>query len=183
MPSAFLNAASADFAARTSSLRGSVPASAMAMNADAASSHRSLCAGPRDAAAVVHLRSAAITAGSVDVDGVCPYFGAATATPRSWEFAALYQKIEKDALFGQLLDSDFADGNTDGDGFVIRGGYTVARNWTINAALFLNNLSNDVPQSVTVFDESTATPYDTLVINGINDREYKRLQLDLNFRF
>jgi hypothetical protein len=110
-------------------------------------------------------------------------YGAATAAPRTWEFGALYQKIEKDALFGQLLDSDFADGNTDGDGFVIRGGYTLARNWTINAQLFLNQLSNDVPQSVTVFNESTPAPYDTQVITGIADREYNRLQLDLNFRF
>jgi hypothetical protein len=95
----------------------------------------------------------------------------------------LWQKIEKDALFGQLVDSDFGDGNTDTDGFVLRGGYTVARNWTINATLFLNELSNDVPQSVTVFNEATAAPLDTQVISGITDREYKRLQLDLNFKF
>ena len=110
-------------------------------------------------------------------------YGATSAVPGTWEFGALYQQIEKDALFGQLLDSDFADGNTDGDGFVIRGGYTVARNWTISAALFLNKLSNDVPQSVTVFNEATPAPYDTQVISGITDRDYKRLQLDLNFRF
>jgi hypothetical protein len=110
-------------------------------------------------------------------------YGAASAVPGTWEFGALYQQIEKDALFGQLLDSDFADGNTDGDGFVIRGGYTVARNWTVNATLFLNQLSNDVPQSVTVFNTATAAPYDTIVIPGIIDRDYKRLQLDLNFKF
>ncbi len=110
-------------------------------------------------------------------------YGAASAVPGTWEFGAQYQQIEKDALFGQLLDSDFADGNTDGDGFVIRGGYTVARNWTVNATLFLNKLSNDVAQSVTVFDPATAAPYDTIVIPGIVDRDYQRLQLDLNFRF
>ena len=77
-----------------------------------------------------------------------------------------YQQVEKDALFGQLLDSDFGDGNTDTNGYVIRGGYTIARNWTLNAALFLNELSNDVPQSVTVFNEATPAPYDTTVING-----------------
>ena len=71
----------------------------------------------------------------------------------------LYQQIEKDALFGQLLDSDFGDGNTDTKGFVIRGGYTVARNWTLNATLFLNELANDVPQtSVVVFNEATPAP-------------------------
>jgi hypothetical protein len=110
-------------------------------------------------------------------------YGAASAVPGTWEFGALYQQIEKDALFGQLLDSDFGDGNTDADGIVLRGGYTVARNWTINATLFLNSLSNDVPQTVTVFNEATPAPYDTIAIPGVFDRDYKRLQLDLNFRF
>jgi len=110
-------------------------------------------------------------------------YGAASAVKGTWEFGVTYQKIEKDALFGQLVDSDFGDGNTDADGYVLRGGYTVARNWTINATLFLNNLSNDVPQSVTVFNEATPAPLDTTTINGIFDRDYKRLQLDLNFRF
>lgn len=110
-------------------------------------------------------------------------YGAASAVAGTWEFGALYQQIEKDALFGQLLDSDFGDGNTDTDGIVLRGGYTVARNWTINATLFLNSLSNDVPQTVTVFNEATPAPYDTIAIPGVFDRDYKRLQLDLNFRF
>jgi hypothetical protein len=110
-------------------------------------------------------------------------YGAASAVPGTWEFGALYQKIEKDALFGQLLDSDFGDGNTDTDGIVLRGGWTVARNWTLNATYFLNKLANDVPQSITVFNEATPAPYDTRVISGVNDRDYKRLQLDLNFRF
>ena len=70
-----------------------------------------------------------------------------------------------------------------GLGIVLRGAYTVARNWTINATYFMNDLSNDVPQSVTVFNEATPAPYDTQVITGVNDRDYKRLQLDLNFRF
>ena len=110
-------------------------------------------------------------------------YGAASAAKGTWEFGVTYQQVEKDALFGQLLDSDFGDGNTDTNGFVLRGGYTVARNWTLNASLFLNDLSNDVPQSVTVFNEATPAPYDTTAINGIFDRDYKRLQLDLNFRF
>jgi hypothetical protein len=91
--------------------------------------------------------------------------------------------IPSTALFGQLLDSDFGDGNTDTKGFVLRGGYTVARNWTLNATLFLNELSNDVPQTVTVFNDATPAPYDTTNLTGIFDRDYKRLQLDLNFRF
>jgi hypothetical protein len=115
--------------------------------------------------------------------GVGLSYGAASAVKGTWEFGVTYQEVQKDALFGQLHDSDFGDGNTDTNGYVLRGGYTVARNWTLNAALFLNNLSNDVPQSVTVFNEATPAPYDTTVIGGITDRDYKRLQLDLNFRF
>ena len=111
-------------------------------------------------------------------------YGAASANKGTWEFGLLYQQIEKDSLFGQLLDSDFGDGNTDTKGFVIRGGYTVARNWTLNATLFLNELANDVPQTnVVVFNDLTGDPYDTTTIPTIFDRDYKRLQLDLNFRF
>jgi hypothetical protein len=110
-------------------------------------------------------------------------YGAASAAKGTWEFGVLYQQVEKDALFGQLFDSDFGDGNTDTKGLVLRGGYTVARNWTLNATLFLNDLSNDVPQSVTVFNEATPAALDTTVITNVFDRDYKRLQLDLNFRF
>jgi Putative porin len=110
-------------------------------------------------------------------------YGAASAAKGTWEFGLLFQQVEKDALFGQLLDSDFGDGNTDTNGFVIKGGYTVARNWTVNATLFVNDLANDVPQSVTVFNDATPAPYDTTSITNVFDREYKRLQLDLNFRF
>ena len=112
-------------------------------------------------------------------------YGAASAAKGTWEFGLLYQEIQKDALFGQLLDSDFGDGNTDTKGFVIRGGYTLARNWTLNATLFLNELANDVPQTnVVVFNDATADlPYDTVTLPTVFDRDYKRLQLDLNFRF
>jgi hypothetical protein len=86
-------------------------------------------------------------------------------------------------LFGQLVDSDFGDGNTDTKGFVFRGAYTVARNWTLNGTLFVNELANDVPQTVTVFNEATPALYDTRNITNVFDRDYMRLQLDLNFRF
>lgn len=111
-------------------------------------------------------------------------YGAASAAKGTWEAGLLYQQVEKDALFGQLLDSDFGDGNTDTKGFVFRGAYTIARNWTLNATLFLNELANDVPQNgIVVFNDATPTPLDTTTINGVFDRDYKRLQVDLNFRF
>jgi Putative porin len=111
-------------------------------------------------------------------------YNAASAAKGTWEVGLLYQEIQKDSLFGQLVDSDFGDGNTDTKGFVFKGAYTIARNWTLAGTLFLNELSNDVPQTVTVFNEATpALPYDTRNITGVFDRDYKRLQLDLNFRF
>jgi hypothetical protein len=111
-------------------------------------------------------------------------FGAASAAKGTWEVGVLYQRVEKDALFGQLLDSDFGDGNTDAKGFVFKGAYTLARNWTLNATLFLNELANDVPQNgIVVFNDATPAPLDTTTINGVFDRDYKRLQIDLNFRF
>jgi len=111
-------------------------------------------------------------------------YGAASAAKGTWEAGLLYQQVEKDALFGQILDSDFGDGNTDTKGFVFKGAYTIARNWTLNATLFLNELANDVPQNgIVVFNTATPAPLDTTTINGVFDRDYKRLQVDLNFRF
>jgi len=111
-------------------------------------------------------------------------YGAASAAKGTWEVGLLYQQVEKDALFGQLLDSDFGDGNTDTKGFVFKGAYTIARNWTLNATLFLNELANDVPQNgIVVFNDATPAPLDTTTINGVFDRDYKRLQVDLNFKF
>jgi hypothetical protein len=77
--------------------------------------------------------------------------------------------VEKDALFGQWIDSDFAAGNTDGDGYTLRGAYQVAKNWKLNVAYHMNETNNEV----------------AAVVNGRNvlDRDYKRLQLDLNYAF
>ena len=89
--------------------------------------------------------------------------------PNSWEVGVVSQKVEKDALFGQWIDSDYAAGNTDGDGYTLRGAYQLAKNWKLNVAYHMNETNNDVP----------------VAINGKNvlDRDYKRLQLDLNYAF
>jgi hypothetical protein len=89
--------------------------------------------------------------------------------PGSWEVGVVTQKVEKDALFGQWIDSDYAAGNTDGDGYTLRGAYQVAKNWKLNVAYHMNETNNDV----------------AAVVSGRNvlDRDYKRLQLDLNYAF
>jgi hypothetical protein len=86
--------------------------------------------------------------------------------PRTWEAGALYQTIEKDALFGQWVDSNFGGGFTDSRGWAFRAIYAPATNMTFNATYFLNELNVD--------GHSPAAP---------RGRDYRRLQLDANFRF
>jgi len=87
------------------------------------------------------------------------------SNPKTWELGVMYQQSEADAVFGQFHDSDFGDGKTDTNGFVVKGGYAPAANWTIMGTLFLNDLNNDTGTATTT------------------DLDYKRLQLDLNFKF
>lgn len=81
------------------------------------------------------------------------------------EIGYVYQKTEKDAIFGQFVDSDFGGGVTDTRGSVVKAAWVPAANWTLNGTYFINTRFNDAG--------STAT----------TDLDYKRLQLDLNFKF
>lgn len=81
--------------------------------------------------------------------------------PHTWEVGYLYQEIEKDALFGMFVDSDFNAGNTDGKGSVLRLGYAPLRNWTLNATYFMNDRNISAPTQL----------------------DYKRLMLDFNVRY
>jgi hypothetical protein len=80
---------------------------------------------------------------------------------RTWEAGLFWQSIDKDALFGQFIDSDFGDGRTDSEGFVLKGGYAPVKNITMNATYFINTLNKDVGTEL----------------------DYDRLQLDLNYKF
>jgi cell division protein FtsB len=90
----------------------------------------------------------------------------AASNYRTWEFGAMYQSLEKDALFAQLVDSDFGAGLTDTEGFVVRAGYAPVRNWIINATYFINKLNVDVANAV-----------------GETEVDYDRLQVDFNVKF
>lgn len=90
--------------------------------------------------------------------------------PGTWEVGYVYQHIGKDALFGQFIDSDFAGGNTDARGSILRAGYAPARNWRLNLTYFLNDTGIDVPAEVAG-------------IGPVLERDYRRLQVDMNFRF
>lgn len=92
-------------------------------------------------------------------------FGKAT-NYRTWEAGLAYQVIEKDALFAQLIDSDFAGGVSDSEGWVLRAGFAPVRNWVLNATYFLNKRNRDVATS-----------------SGQSEIDYDRLQVDFNVRF
>ena len=88
------------------------------------------------------------------------------SNPKTWELGAMYQKIEKDALFAQLIDSDFAGGFADNDGFVVRAGFAPVRNWVLNATYFINQRNVERANGA-----------------GQTEVDYKRLQLDFNVKF
>jgi len=80
---------------------------------------------------------------------------------KTWEAGIAYQSLDKDALFAQIIDSDFGDGRTDSEGWFLKGGYAPVKNVTFNATYFINTLNKDV---------------------GV-ELDYNRLQLDINYKF
>jgi hypothetical protein len=80
---------------------------------------------------------------------------------KTWEAGLAYQSIDKDALFAQIIDSDFGDGKTDSEGWFLKGGYAPVKNVTLNATYFINTLNKDVGTEL----------------------DYNRLQLDVNYKF
>lgn len=92
------------------------------------------------------------------------------ADPRTWEVGYFYQRAEKDAVFAQFIDSDLGGGNTDHGGHVIRAGYAIAKNWTANLTWHLGQTNMDVPTTIPG-------------VGPVRDRDYERLQLDLNFKY
>ena len=83
------------------------------------------------------------------------------SNPKTWEAAAMYQSVDKDALFGQFVDSDFGNGNTDTEGWALRGAYAPVRNIAVNLTYFINTLNKDVGTEL----------------------DYDRLQLDFNWKY
>jgi hypothetical protein len=90
--------------------------------------------------------------------------------PHTWEIGYNYQLVEKDAVYAQFVDSDVGAGSTDYRAHVLRAGYAVARNWVVNLTWQVADTNIDVPATVGG-------------VGAVQDRDYERLQLDLNFRF
>jgi hypothetical protein len=91
--------------------------------------------------------------------------------PHTWEIGYFYSRVEKDGLYGEYIDSDWGAGNTDAKGSVLKFGYAFAKNWTLNSTYFLNKTNMDVAAS------GAGVPAGTF------NRDYKRLQVDLNFKY
>lgn len=85
------------------------------------------------------------------------------SNPRTFEFGYAYGVIEKDAQFGQFVDSDFGGGVTDVDGSIFKIGYAPAKNWVLNGTYFMNTRFIDAP--------------------GATERNYDRYQIDFNWKF
>lgn len=100
-------------------------------------------------------------------------YGRANASlPGSWEVGYVYQRVEKDALFAQWVDSDFAAGSTDGGGSAFRVAYQLSHNWRFNVLYMVNETDLDVPAVVTVPAGASA-----------KGRGYDRLQVDLSWTY
>ena len=82
-------------------------------------------------------------------------------SPQTWELGLLYESMDKDAMFAQIIDSDFGDGTTDIEGWALRGGYAPVKNVTLFGTYMMNTRNKDV---------------------GV-ELDYERLQLDVNYRF
>ena len=112
----------------------------------------------------------AITGNKEDTAYSLGFLYGKASDPRTWEIGYFYQSIAKDALFGQYIDSDWGAGNTDASGSVIKFGYAFAKNFTFNGWYHFATTNEAVPVTVPGF-------------GTVYNRDYKRLQLDLNFKF
>jgi hypothetical protein len=77
------------------------------------------------------------------------------------QFGYAYHDTEKDALIGSYSDSDFAGGNTDSKGHIIRFRYGLRENITLGATMIISKYQ--------------------LIMTEVVD--YNRVQIDLGFRF
>lgn len=78
-----------------------------------------------------------------------------------WLFGYEYRYLEADSAFGLLTDSDFGGGGTDSKGHIIKGSYAIHKNFNAVATYFINEVNLQDPD-----------PFN-----------YKRLQLDLSFKY
>ena len=76
----------------------------------------------------------------------------------SWDMGLAYLDTEADALIGTFNDSDFAGGNTDSRGYLLKAGYGLMK----NVSLGLTYIDSEIGQS-----KPTQTDYDRLQLDFI----------------
>lgn len=81
--------------------------------------------------------------------------------PGTWQVSWAYQDIEADALIGAFNDSDFGGGGTDATGHLIKSKYVLAERWILGGTLIVTEVEK----------------------NAGSEHDYKRLQLDIEFKF
>ena len=79
----------------------------------------------------------------------------------AWQLGYAYQEVEADAVLGTFTDSDFIGGGTDGEGHILQVGYAISKRIGLRGTLFLNDRNIDFGA----------------------EEEFKRLMLDISFKF
>jgi hypothetical protein len=100
-------------------------------------------------------------ADSLDTGSALGFRWRSASNPGDWEIGWAYEDLEADAVIATFTDSDFIGGGTDGKGHIFRGAYRLRSNVRLNGTYFLN-------------ERGAAAG---------NERDYRRLQLDINFMF
>lgn len=85
------------------------------------------------------------------IEGDFAYAAGVTASAsrlKHWRIGYQYARIEKDALFGQLLDGDFGGGSSDSSGHAFRLAYLPEGRWSTTLSYMRNrvNISSPAPQ-------------------------------------
>jgi len=83
------------------------------------------------------------------------------SAPGSWQLGYTYQDVEADSIFGPWNDSDFAGGDTDSKGHILKGAWAVNKKLKIGFTYFDNESRVDLGSG----------------------RDYDRLQLDWAYKF
>ena len=78
-----------------------------------------------------------------------------------WQFRYTYQDLEPDAVLGTFTDSNFIGGGTDGNGHILQTRYQLNSKIQLRGTLFLNDRNIDFG----------------------DEEEYKRLMLDIRFKY
>lgn len=80
----------------------------------------------------------------------------------TWDVRYQYKYLEKNSVIGVFTDSDFGGGGTNSKGHEFNVGFGLDKNWKVAVSYFLN---------------------ERFIASGENEEDYKRLQIDLKFKF